>query len=127
MNPTTGNSVSDLFGNYSINPFSNSKISVSIGNTIVSFAFFGVGPSILAYSVLKVLEENKETKEIIPYSNPVTLPITAFILNRVFNMNILGIIAAGGLYACLQFIRGSSSPAQASTIFRKYCVGLHLK
>ena len=42
-------------------PFGNSRISVGVGNTIVSFAFFGVGPSIAAYAILKVLEENEET------------------------------------------------------------------
>lgn len=120
MRPSRPGSIRDIFSDYSINPFGNSNISVSIGNTIVSFACFGVGPSVVAYSILKILEENKETETVIPYSNPLTLPFTAFILNRVFNMNILGILAAGGLYACFQFIRGTSSPAQASTTFKKY-------
>ena len=47
-------------------PFGNSRISVGVGNTIVSFAFFGVGPSIAAYAILKVLEENEETWNEVP-------------------------------------------------------------
>lgn len=107
------------FEDYSFNPFSNSKINVGIGNTLISITLFGVGPSAVAYAALKVLEENNDVKHIIPFSNPATLPITAFVLNRVFNTSILGCIVAGGVYCCFKFLKGTSSPADLSTSFKK--------
>ena len=44
----------------SLNPFPQSKIYVGVGNTIVSMAFFGVGPSVVAYAFHKVLEDNEK-------------------------------------------------------------------
>ena len=119
MNSISSDSINNFLAGGSINPFGNSKICVNIGNTIVSFAFFGIGSSLVAYSALKVLEEDETTKQVIPFSNPVTLPLTAFVFNRIFNMNVLSFILAGGLYACVSFIRGSSSPAQLSIMFKK--------
>lgn len=119
MNSISNDSISNFLAGGSIN-IGNSKICVNLGNTIVSFAFFGIGPSLVAYSALKVLEEDETSKQVIPFSSPVTLPITAFIFNRILNMNALSFILAGGLYVCLSFIRGSSSPTQLSVMFKKY-------
>ena len=89
-------------------PFGNSRISVGVGNTIVSFAFFGVGPSIAAYAILKVLEENEETESLIP-----------FMVYQVVHLNAVSLLAAGAVYSCYLYLRGNSFPAQLSTTFKK--------
>ena len=103
----------------SLNPFPQSKISVGVGNTIVSMAFFGVGPSVVAYAVLKVLEDNEKVKDLIPFSQPVTLPITAFLLNRIFNMPAIGLIALGGVYLGMRYLMNHQYPNQASVVLNK--------
>lgn len=103
----------------SLNPFPRSKIYVGVGNTIVSMAFFGVGPSIVAYGILKVLEEDEKTSKVIPFSHPATLPLTALMLNQVFNMPVIGALALGALYAGVQYIRNNNFPSQASIAFSK--------
>lgn len=114
---------SNSLGNFnigsSLNPFGNSRICVNVGNTIVSFAFFGVGPSLVAYTVLKVLEDDEDTKQLVPFSSPATLPVAAFVLNRILNLNAIGLLALGGLCYAFQYFRGSS-PSFLSTAFKKY-------
>ena len=103
----------------SLNPFPQSKIYVGVGNTIVSMAFFGVGPSVVAYAVLKVLEDNEKVKDVIPFSKPVTLPITAFLLNRIFNMPAIGLLALGGVYLGMRYLMNHQYPDQASVVLNK--------
>ena len=114
--PASGQSAMD---STSLNPFPRSRICVGVGNTIVSMAFFGVGPSVIAYGVLKVLEEDEKTNTMIPFSHPATLPLTALIINQVFNMPIIGVLACGALYAGIQYIRNNNFPSQASIAFSK--------
>lgn len=101
-------------------PFGNSRISVGVGNTIVSFAFFGVGPSVAAYAILKVLEENEETERIIPFSSPITLPATALLVYQVMNLNAWSLLAAGAIYMGYMYLRGNPFPSQLSTTFKKW-------
>ena len=119
MQPT--NSISITFpADKTPAPFGNSRISVGVGNTIVSFAIFGGGPSIAAYAILKVLVENEETESLIPFSLPITLPITAFMVYQVVHLNAVSLLAAGAIYSCYLYLRGNSFPAQLSTTFKKY-------
>ena len=101
------------------NPFENSHISIGVGNTIVSFAFFGIGPSVTAYAILKVLEENEETEKLIPFSSPLTLPATALVVYQVMNLNAWSLLAAGAIYMGYMYLRGNSFPSQLSTTFKK--------
>ena len=103
----------------SLNPFPRSRICVGVGNTVLSMAFFGVGPSIVAYGVLKVLEEDERTNKVIPFNHPVTRPLTALVINQVFNMPFVGILAFGALYVGIQYIRSNNFPSQASIAFSK--------
>ncbi|KAK8815699.1 hypothetical protein WA538_004824 [Blastocystis sp. DL] len=79
-------------------------------------AFFGVGPSVVAYAVLKVLEDNEKVKDVIPFSKPITLPITAFLLNRIFNMPAIGLLALGGVYLGMRYLMNHQYPDQASVV-----------
>lgn len=103
----------------SSNLFPESKISVGVGNTIVSMACFGVGPSIVAYAALKVLEDNDKVKTIIPFSNPITLPVTAFVMHQLLNMSASGLFAIGALYIGFQYFRNNKLPAQATIGIQK--------
>ena len=110
--------ISDAIG--SLNLFPTSQINVGLGNTLISLTFFGVGPSVVAYAALKILEENDNAKTIIPFSHPATLPVAAFALNRLFNLSISNLCSLGLLYVGFQYIRNNHFPAQISVGFNKY-------
>ena len=110
--------ISEAIG--SLNLFPTSQINVGLGNTLISMTFFGVGPSVVAYTALKILEENDKTKTVIPFSHPATFPVAAFAMNRLFNLSLSSLCCLGLLYVGFQYLRNNQFPAQAAVGFNKY-------
>ena len=110
--------ISEAIG--SLNLFPASQINVGLGNTLLSMTFFGVGPSVVAYTALKILEENDKAKAVIPFSHPATLPVAAFAMNRLLNLSLSNVCCLGLLYLGFQYLRNNQFPAQAAAGFNKY-------
>ena len=101
-------------------PFCDSKICVGVGNTILSFGLFGFVPTVFGYVGLRYLEENEDTQNLIPFSNFLTLPIAAFVVNKIASVSVYTLLIGGALFAGVQYLMDPNHAARVVTYISKY-------
>lgn len=115
--PNLNNLLPNL-ANYS--PFCDSKIYVGVGNTILSFGLFGIVPTICGYMSLRLMEESENTQNLIPFSNTLTLPIAAFVVNKISSISVYTLLIGGTIFAAVQYMMDKDHSARVMTYLSKY-------
>lgn len=103
----------------SSSPFCDSKIYVGAGNTILSFGLFGFVPTVVGYAGLRYLEENEDTQNLVPFSNFLTLPIAAFVVNKISSISVYTLLVGGALFAGVQYLMDKEHVARTMTYVSK--------
>ena len=103
----------------SSSPFCDSTIYVGAGNTILSFGLFGFVPTVVGYAGLRYLEENEDTQNLVPFSNFLTLPIAAFVVNKISSISVYTLLVGGALFAGVQYLMDKEHVARTMTYVSK--------
>ena len=103
----------------SYSPFCDSRIYVGAGNTILSFGLFGFVPTVVGYVGLRYLEENEDTQNLIPFSNFLTLPIAAFVVNKISSISVYTLLIGGAVFAGVQYLLDKDHVARTMTYVSK--------